>query len=140
LFSLCLSLAHAAFINEIHYDNIGGDVAEGVELAGMAGQDLSGWSLLFYTGSNGSVYQSFGLNGVFTDMQQGMGVLDFSVRGIQNGGADGIALVDTSNSMLQFLSYEGSLQATTGAAMRLSSMDIGVADSGTTQVGQSLQL
>lgn len=140
LFALCLSPAHAVFINEIHYDNAGGDVGEGVELAGIAGEDLSGWSLLFYNGNNGSVYKNYALSGVFTDMQQGMGVLGFMVSGIQNGSADGLALVDGTNNVLQFLSYEGSLLATNGAAMGLTSSDIGIAESAASPVGDSLQL
>lgn len=140
LYILCLSPAHAVFINEIHYDNAGSDVGEGVELAGAAGQDLSGWSLLFYNGGNGAVYKTHALTGVFTDMQYGMGVLGFSISGIQNGSADGLALVDASNSVLQFLSYEGSLTASSGAAMGMTSTDIGVAESGATLAGSSLQL
>lgn len=140
LFTLCLSSAHAMFINEIHYDNAGGDVGEGVELAGVAGEDLSGWSLLFYNGRNGSVYKTYALSGEFTDMQNGMGVLGFMVSGLQNGGADGLALVDGANNVQQFLSYEGSLLATDGAAMGLNSTDIGVAEGAATPVGHSLQL
>jgi hypothetical protein len=140
LFMLFLSPAHAVFINEIHYDNVGGDAGEGVELAGAAGQDLAGWSLQFYNGGNGSVYRNYALSGVFSDMQQGMGFLAFAVNGIQNGGADGMALVDAAGGVLQFLSYEGSLIATGGAAMGMSSIDIGVSENGSTAVGGALQL
>lgn len=34
------------FINEIHYDNDGGDTGEAIEIAGPAGSDLTGWSLV----------------------------------------------------------------------------------------------
>jgi hypothetical protein len=34
------------FINEIHYDNTGTDVGEAVEIAGYAGIDLTGWSII----------------------------------------------------------------------------------------------
>jgi hypothetical protein len=37
------------FINEIHYDNAGTDVGEGVEIAGTAGMDLTGWSIICIT-------------------------------------------------------------------------------------------
>jgi hypothetical protein len=37
------------FINEIHYDNAGTDVGEGVEIAGTAGTDLTGWVLFLTT-------------------------------------------------------------------------------------------
>jgi hypothetical protein len=140
MFVLCLSPAHAVFINEIHYDNSGADTGEGVELAGAAGQDLAGWSLLFYNGNSGSVYKDYALAGVFIDAQQGMGVLDFSISGIQNGSPDGIALVDDAGSVLQFLSYEGNVTANDGAATGLTSIDIGVAENGSTPEGSSLQL
>lgn len=140
LFALSISQAHAVFINEIHYDNAGLDVDEGVELTGVAGQDLAGWSLLFYNGSNGQVYKNYSLGGIFTDMQEGMGVLAFAVNGIQNGVSDGVALVNDAGSVLQFLSYEGSLLANAGAAAGLVSIDIGVTENGMTPVGHSLQL
>ena len=44
--------AQSVFINEFHYDNAGGDVNEGIELAGPEGTDLAGWSLVLYNGSN----------------------------------------------------------------------------------------
>ncbi len=31
------------FINEIHYDNIGTDSGEAIEIAGPAGIDITGW-------------------------------------------------------------------------------------------------
>ena len=37
--------AGPVFINEIHYDNIGADANEGIEVAGPSGTDLTGWSL-----------------------------------------------------------------------------------------------
>jgi hypothetical protein len=44
------------FINEIHYDNTGTDVGEGVEIAGTAGTDLTGWSIIPYNGNGGVSY------------------------------------------------------------------------------------
>ena len=41
------------FINEIHYDNVGTDAGEAIEIAGPAGTDLTGWSVVLYNGSNG---------------------------------------------------------------------------------------
>ena len=35
------SFGQTVFINEIHYDDAGGDAGEGVEIAGPAGTDLS---------------------------------------------------------------------------------------------------
>lgn len=35
-----------AFINEFHYDNIGGDLGEFIEIAAPAGFDLNGWTIV----------------------------------------------------------------------------------------------
>ncbi|MBT8144425.1 MAG: lamin tail domain-containing protein, partial [Gammaproteobacteria bacterium] len=142
---LLLLLPHAAgaatvFINEIHYDNSGGDVGEGIEIAAAAGTSLDGWTLLFYNGSNGSQYGSIGLGGVIDNQQNGFGTLFFAVDSLQNGGPDGVALVDSNDLVRQFLSYEGSFVATSGLAAGLSSTDIGVSEAADTAPGLSLQL
>jgi len=49
-------------------------------------------------------------------------------------------LVDGTNSVIQFLSYEGAFAATDGLASGLTSTDIGVSETGTTPSGYSLQL
>jgi uncharacterized protein len=64
-------------------------------------------------------------------------VVDFPVNGIQNGPIDGVALVQ-GTTVLEFLSYEGTFTATNGPAAGRPSTDIGVAESGTEPVGQSL--
>lgn len=138
--SLFSTAAHAVFINEIHYDNVSDDTGEAVELAGVAGVDLSGWSLYFYNGSNGTVYDSLNLSGIIPDQQAGHGVLNFSHAPIQNGAPDGIALIDGASSVIQFLSYEGSFTASGGPADGETSTDIGVSESTTEAVGSSLQL
>lgn len=139
------SLAMAAtpvFINEIHYDNSGTDSGEAIEIAGPAGTDLSGWSLLLYNGNGGAVYNTRPLSGVIGDQSgNGFGTLSFSypVNGIQNGAPDGIALVNSSNSVVQFLTYEGSFVAADGPAAGMTGVDIGVVESGSA-AGGSLQL
>src|SRR5690554_6919660 len=52
------------WINEFHYDNIGGDVGEFVEIAGEAGIDLSNYNLELYNGLNGSRYRNIALRGI----------------------------------------------------------------------------
>ncbi len=126
------------FINEIHYDNSSTDVGEAVEIAGPAGTDLSGWTLVLYNGNGGVTYSTIALSGTIDDEGSGFGALSFDTPGIQNG-PDGIALVDAGGAVVQFLSYEGSFVATNGPAVGLTSEDIGVSESGT-PVGTSLQL
>ena len=130
----------AVFINEIHYDNASTDANEAIEIAGPAGTDLAGWNLVLYNGSGGGTYNTVSLSGVIPDQQNGFGAVNFLISGIQNGAPDGIALVNTSNSVIQFLSYEGSFAATDGPAAGMTSVDIGVAEDGSTPIDFSLQL
>ena len=73
------------FINEIHYDNTGADVGEAIEIAGPAGTDLSGWSVVLYNGNGGASYGTVALSGTIADQQGGFGTLSFPRAGIQNG-------------------------------------------------------
>ncbi|MCA9727355.1 MAG: hypothetical protein KC729_06705, partial [Candidatus Eisenbacteria bacterium] len=127
------------WINELHYDNSGRDTGEFAEVAGTAGTDLTGWQLLGYNGSDGSVYRTVNLSGTVPNQQAGFGTRSFSM-GLQNGSPDGIALVDPQGNVVQFLSYEGSFTATSGVASGMTSTDIGVAEGSGTPVGYSLQL
>ncbi len=122
------------FINEIHYDNTGTDVGEFVEIANPSGQDLTGWSIVLYNGNGGGVY------GAPTNLTGSDQVQSFAISGIQNGSPDGVALADDGGALVQFLSYEGSFPGVGGPADGVTSTDIGVAETGSEAVGQSLQL
>ena len=139
--SLTRAVPTPIFINEIHYDNTGGDVGEAVEVAGPAGTDLTGYSLVPYNGNGGGTYApTVNLLGTLEDQEGGLGTATFSIAGLQNGAPDGIALVAPGDVVLQFLSYEGSFDATNGPASGMTSTDIGVSESGSDPVGESLQL
>ncbi len=131
------------FINEIHYDNAGGDIGEGFEIAGPAGTNLAGWSVVLYNGNGGAVYNTVDLSGfTIPDQQAGFGTVSYDLpsNGLQNGSPDGLALVDAASALVEFLSYEGSFTAVGGTANGVSSTDIGVSEPGTTLIGHSLQL
>ena len=130
------------WINELHYDNDGDDVGEAVELAGVAGTDLTGWTLELYNGAGGTVYDTTSLSDTVPDQQDGFGTVAVSYppNGLQNGSPDGLALVDASGGVVQFLSYEGTFEGADGAAAGLTSTDIGVAEGSNTAAGTSLQL
>lgn len=132
----------AVFINEIHYDNTGTDTGEAIEIAGPAGTDLTGWSIVLYNGATSLLYDTDALSGTIPNQQGGYGtvVLTYPSNGIQNGGPDGIALVDASSTVVQFLSYEGTFTALDGPANGIVSTDIGVSETGSEPLGQSLQL
>jgi uncharacterized protein len=127
------------FLSELHYDNVGADVNEGVEVQGPAGSDLTGWNVVLYNGSNGLVYDTVALSGMIPDLGGGVGVVAVPIAGIQNGSPDAIALVDAGGAVVEFLGYEGTFTAIDGPAMGLTSVDMGVAEDGSTLADQSLQ-
>jgi DNA/RNA endonuclease G (NUC1) len=130
-------------ISELHYDNVSTDVGEAVEVEGPAGLDLTGWSIVLYNGSGGASYGTLPLTGVITDMCDGRGTISVvgPPSGIQNGSPDGLALVNGSGQVVEFLSYEGMFTATNGPASGRASTAIPVneAPDNSVPVGQSLQ-
>ncbi|MGB7337290.1 MAG: ExeM/NucH family extracellular endonuclease, partial [Phototrophicaceae bacterium] len=137
--------AAIVFINEIHYDNISTDVNESIEIMGTANADLSNYSIVLYNGSNNETYgNTINLSGTLTDQCNGYGfsTIVLPANGLQNGSPDGLALVENStNTVIEFLSYEGTMTAANGPAVGLTSTDIGVTESNsTTPIGFSLQL
>lgn len=128
------------FINEFHYDNAGTDTGEFVEIAGPEGTNLSGWSVVGYNGTGGASYQTVNLSGIIPDQGGCMGTLSFSFAGTQNGAPDGLALVNGSGAVLQFLSYEGAFVATSGPANGMTSVNIVVSEEPAPPIGQSLQV
>jgi hypothetical protein len=135
------------WINEFHYDNVGDDGGEFIEVViapNMAALDLSTAELTLYNGANGASYNTRLLS-TFASVNTIDGYSFYTYLyppdGIQNGAPDGIAL--SVNNVLvpgQFLSYEGIVTAADGDANGLMSTNIGVSESGTTPVGHSLQL
>jgi endonuclease I/subtilisin-like proprotein convertase family protein/chitodextrinase len=129
-----------AWVNEFHYDNASTDTGEFIEIAGSVGTDLSEWTLVLYNGNGGSSYKTVSLSGIITNETNGFGAITFDISGIQNGGPDGFALIDNAGAVVQFLSYEGSFTAVGGAADGMLSIDVGVSETSSTLVGDSLQL
>ncbi|HET6381159.1 MAG TPA: endonuclease [candidate division Zixibacteria bacterium] len=140
----------AIFISEFHYDNASTDVGEFVEVTAPAGTDLSGWQVVRYNGSTGQPYttpgpvagqsETFPPGTVVSDQTLGYGtvVIDYSQDGLQNGSPDGIALVDGTGTLVEFLSYEGTFTATSGPAAGVQSTDVGAAEPGTASVTSSV--
>ena len=137
--------AGGAFINEIHYDNAGADVGEFVEICIPAGTNVTGFQLVFYNGANGTPYNTMTLAQpdpvACPPAADGNTYLsiDGPSAGIQNGTPDGLALVDGAGAVCQFLSYEGTIMATSGPANGMTSMDIGASQNGD-PIGTSIQL
>jgi endonuclease/exonuclease/phosphatase family metal-dependent hydrolase len=131
--------ASGVWINELHYDNTSTDFLEGVEVAGPAGTDLTGFQLVFYNGLDGAPYRTELLSGVLPDQGWGVGTRWVAVPGVQNGSPDAVALVDAQGAVVEFIAYEGDLTASAGPAAGMTALDIGVAEDNATPVGSSLQ-
>jgi endonuclease I len=127
------------WINEFHYDNVGLDQGEFVEVAGPANTDLNNWRVVGYNGANGSIYKTVPLNGTIPDQENGYGTLAFDFSNLQNS-MDGIALVDPSGNIVHFLSYEGTFIVTGTGSGQIGFEDIGRLEGTDTPVGYSLQL
>ncbi|MDG4794512.1 ExeM/NucH family extracellular endonuclease [Micromonospora sp. WMMD1082] len=125
------------FISEIHYDNVGTDTGEAIEVEAPAGYDLTGWQVVLYNGANGAAYSTRTLGGVVPDA--GVVVESYPTDGIQNGSPDGVALVAPGGEVAEFLTYEGTFTATGGPANGLTGVDIGVQETASTPAGHSLQ-
>ena len=131
------------FINEIHYDDASTDSGEFVEVVIAPGFDgsASDVALLFYNGSTGETYDPHSVT--LSSFTRGATTNGYQFHhlyqsGIQNGAPDGLALVDTrDNTVLQFVSYEGSFTATNGLAAGMISTSIGVSQSGSTPDGMA---
>lgn len=130
------------FLNEFHYDNVGDDTGEFIEIAVGTGYTgfLSDISVVLYNGdnaTNGVPYNTLNLSTAFslsgTYGGYGLFVANLPANGIQNGPRDGFAIVRTSTSeVLQFLSYEGTFTAGSGPAAGMTSTSVGVSQNAET--------
>jgi hypothetical protein len=133
-----------AWINELHYDNDGGDVDEFVELVveDAGSFDLASFSIFLYNGSNGEFYASETLDNLIVGSTvNGYTFYTWFYPGIQNGSPEGVALA-YEDALIdgQFLSYEGTFMGTNGPASGIPATDIGVEEPTSNPVGYSLQL
>ena len=151
-----------AWINEIHYDNDGGDTGEFVEVVveNASNYTLSNIQVLHYNGTDGNsdAASPVTLDTFTSDVTVGDFTIyyyDYTANGesLQNS-KEALALCFDNNSdgtyetllssggVDQFLSYEGTVTGTTsdGCAGGLTSTDIGVDEQPAPPEGQSLQL
>ncbi|MCG8327060.1 MAG: hypothetical protein MI974_05210 [Chitinophagales bacterium] len=117
------------FINEIHYSNVGGEMDEGVEIAGPSGINLENYVLTFYSadghidtdiGSNGNIY----LNGMIDNEDDGLGAIWFPIADLRYFG--GVVLWnELSGEVIEFISYRiGAFPAYEGIADDMTSNPI----------------
>lgn len=146
---LCLTLAAAPcqaqniWVNELHYDNVGTDQNEFLEIAleNPPGYSLSDFTVSLYSGTTLSAYSSKTLNNFTVGNNYGNFTLFYFVfptDGIQNNTA-GIT-IDYQGHLIKLISYKGTFTPISGAASGVLSEDIGVQESSSSSVGLSLQL
>ena len=133
---------HAAvlepFISEVHYDNAGADVGEFVAVTGPRGLNLSGWEIVLYNGSTGSVYNVLPLSGqLHGDAGEPIEAY-WPATGLQNG-PDAIALVDALGVVADFIAYEQVVTASDGVAAGATARLLPISEGGSTASGESLQ-
>jgi endonuclease I len=138
----------AVFINEFHYDDAtaAGDTGERIEVVATAGETLSSYTVYLYNGSAPTAAVTYGSNVVPAGSlvtcggQVRIATLSYATNGIQNGPNDGMALVNGSGQVVQFISYEGAITASNGPAAGLTSTNLPVSETGSDAAGKSLRL
>ena len=127
-------LAAKGWINEFHYDNTGTDSGEFVEIVLADTTPTTNVSVVLYNGGTAGSFIPYGTASDLASFTKGVSAngytiysKSFPVDGIQNGGTDGIALI-IDNVVEEFISYEGSAVATSGAAAGYTSKDIGISE------------
>ena len=127
-----------ARINEFHYDNDGSDTGEFVEIRLAADAPTDGLTINLYNGNGGASYNDTAVTGLTKTTDGTFDYYVWPVSGIQNGSPDGIAL-SRDGEVIEFLSYEGSFEATDGPAAGITSTDVGVSEPGSAAIGSSIQ-
>ena len=119
------------YISEYSYYGLAD--TEFIEIAVPAGTDVSGYSVYLYD-SSGSIVESYSLGTVQNTIAgKDIYVIDNGTPGFNTMGGsgeiwadDGLALVDDSGTVLQFLSHEGyTVTATEGPADGMTSTEVG---------------
>lgn len=139
------SMAQNVWLNELHYDNVGTDEGEFLEivLEDAGSYSLANFEITLYNGNDGGSYDTKTLD-LFTvgTVNDNFTIFyyDYPSNGIQNGSPDGVA-ISYQGTLIdgQFLSYEGTMTATDGPANGVTSTDIGVSENNA-DIGTSLQL
>ncbi|NOY89781.1 MAG: lamin tail domain-containing protein, partial [Deltaproteobacteria bacterium] len=136
MFSSAITISDAPtghlVINEVDYDQPGADMGEFLELynGDSSPVDLTTLSVVFVNGSSSVDYRTVDLTGslgageYLVLANTGVSVpasvtrIDIPSNGIQNGAPDGVMILDTStNTIVDALSYEGSITAATVSGM-----------------------
>ncbi|MDA3929770.1 MAG: hypothetical protein PF541_12525 [Prolixibacteraceae bacterium] len=130
------------WVNEIHYDNVGVDVNEMIEIVLEEPNrwDLSELAIVLYDGATGAEYNTTTLNNFIVGEPDTSFLLYHYIYPAEKlvDEMGGIAVV-YEGRVLSFISYEGSFDATDGPAIGVTSIDIGIQEDNY-PVGNSIQL
>lgn len=135
------ALPDDVFINEFSYDNAGADQFEFVEIVtgpGFTG-DPSKVVLQFYNGSTRGTYGSSHPLSTFMEgdiTTSGHRLYYKYISGIQNGNPDGFSITE-NGVVTQFITYGGTIEATSGPALGMISTDVGKTQTTIEAVGKS---
>jgi hypothetical protein len=103
VFSLYLGAQSASyFINEISYA-ASNPTEKGFEIAGVAGSQLTGWSAIQYDAEGWQSKVDDLSNQIIPSQQNGYGTIWYDIE--QGGDSGGLALVDPTGSIVQFVAY-----------------------------------
>jgi hypothetical protein len=103
-----------------------------VEIAGLAGTNVTGWKIIPYNGLMEQITPI--VHYLVLKSIKRLWYIISSYSGTSKRFSWWIALVDASNKVIQFLSYEGAFKATNGPAIGMTSTDIGIAQTSTETV------
>jgi hypothetical protein len=103
VFSLVLNAQSASyFINEISY-TASNPSEKGFEIVGTAGSQLTGWSAVQYHADGWQSKVDDLSNQIIPSQQNGYGTIWYDIE--QGGDSGGLALVDPTGSVVQFVAY-----------------------------------
>ena len=126
-------------INEIHYQNVGEDVGEFIEVRIQKGDDVSQVTLDLYD-DQGNVYDTLNLENARRTQDAGYDyyVIQFEADHLSNGPTSGLAL-SNGGQVIEFLSYGGALYGQEGLAQGLLAAQMETTEAADTAIGHSLQ-
>nr|BAD83843.1 transglutaminase [Physarum polycephalum] len=127
------------FFNEIHYENLGFDIKEGVEIAGPAGVNVDGWKIVIYD-AHGAQKGELAIHGLLPNQQNGWGTLYIPVALPNLRGGNALALVNYRGEVLHFISWGGNITARDGPAAGRAAEHISKEETIFTPCGTSIQL
>lgn len=116
-----LGFSQSVFINEINHMDVGD---KGVEIAGPANTDLTGWTLTIYD-PGGLLVNTIPLSSTIPDLQNTYGLIWIDVVMGMHETNGGVGLIDDNGLVVQFLSYGGQITGVGGILAGLTSESIG---------------